>query len=304
MKERILILTLSILLIACDDSSGPSNGNNGPVNNPSYEILISSSQSNSIKRYDGSTGAYIDNFIDGAAVNMQNLQEVIYAPDGNLLVSAFAGTGQANIVKFNGQTGAFISVFSSGYTLNQATKMVIGPDSLLYVSQWNGAKVVTFDIHTGAFIREVTNVADNTYMGQAWDKDGTLTIVSWRTDGVTKFDSTGNPTAFTIAPGHLVGPVNVWYDEDNVLYVLDWTSGDVERFNGETGAYLGRFVSGLNNAEGMAFGPEDGMLYICDWAANRVNKYNPTTGSFITQMIKVNSNGGMNTPNSILFKLK
>ena len=58
------------------------------------------------------------------------------------------GIGNNAIRRYDPQTGDFMGDFSSGYSLAEPTKMAIGPDSLLYVSQWGDdqSKVARFDL--------------------------------------------------------------------------------------------------------------------------------------------------------------
>ena len=267
-----------------------------PADAAARDILVSSRNTHSVRRYDGDTGAYLGDFVDPGEGNLSTPQEVRYGPDGQVYVTGF---GNRQIKKYDALTSDWLGNFTSGYLLGNPTKTTFGPDSLLYVSQWAGTKTVArFDAYTGDFVDEFTPAVNNG-MAHAWDADGNLTLAVYG-DGangnVLKFDPSGAPLGEFIDSSLLQGPVNLWFD-GNELRVVDWTRGTIERFDTTSGAWLGTLVSGLTNAEGYTFGP-DGLLYVCDWTANVVNRYHPDgtleTAAFI-------SDPGLVHPNSIVF---
>lgn len=69
-----------------------------------------------IKRYDGHTGALIDNkFIRDAYEGPLGFLKIVFGPDGNIYTDGFAeiAPGLGAVERFNGQTGAFIGLFVS-----------------------------------------------------------------------------------------------------------------------------------------------------------------------------------------------
>ena len=66
---------------------------------------------NLVERYDGTTGAFIDDFVTAGSGGLQTADYLNFGPDGNLYV---AGQGNGAILRYNGLTGAFIDVFTSG----------------------------------------------------------------------------------------------------------------------------------------------------------------------------------------------
>ena len=71
---------------------------------PGYDLLVSSRGTNSVKRYDGRDGAFVDDFIAPGAGGLAITQEVLLGPDGQLYVS---GRGTSAILKFDRRTGGF-----------------------------------------------------------------------------------------------------------------------------------------------------------------------------------------------------
>lgn len=259
-------------------------------------IYISSRNTHSVKYYQAD-GTYLGDLVAPNAGNLSKTQDLFFHPhDGTLILT---GIDNSSIKRYDPQTGDFMGNFSSGYSLAEPTKMAIGPDSLLYVSQWGDAqnKVARFDLE-GNFVDEFTSTGLNNACGMAWDAGGNLYVAFYgngANGAVQKFDTEGNSLGQFISSANLDGPVGLWQDDAGEWLVVDWTKGSVERFDVQ-GAYLGTFISGLQNVEGHAFDAE-GNIYLCDWAKNIVNRYLPD-GTFDAEFINT---GGLLAPNSIIF---
>lgn len=283
----------TLVVLALVGGLGDAQGASAQATSGLFDVLVSSSQTNSVKRFDGETGAYLGDFVAPGSGGLQLTQEVLFDLDGNLLVTGF---GTPSILKYDGRTGEFLGAFSSGYSLRNATKMVYGPDGDLYVSQWAGSSsVARFDGQTGAFVEEVTPSLDRP-MQPAWSDDGTLHVVNFGTLDVRRFSPTGTSLGTLTIGAPLTGPVNQWF-RDDMLYVLDWRGGTVERYDPDTGEHIDTFITGLTRAEGWAYGP-DGRLYIADWQNGRVNAYDADTGALDEVLI---SSGGLQEANSVVF---
>jgi hypothetical protein len=259
------------------------------------DLFISSRNTNSVKRYHGQTGAYLGDFVKPGAGGLNTTQEVLFGMDGHLLVS---GRGNKHILKFDRDTGDFLGNFTSGYDLDNPTKMTLGPDNLLYISQWGQQKkkVVRFNFATGAFVDEFTEIDLNQGCGQAWDAAGNLYVASFGSADVRKFDQQGKFLGVFTEAGHLQGAVNLWFGEGGDLFVVDWTLGAVLRFDGQNGRFKSNFITGMQNTEGFVFGP-DSTIYLCDWSRNTVNRYD-RSGRFLG--VFTNS-GDLRAPNSVVF---
>ena len=261
-------------------------------------FLVSSRNTHSVKRYDLG-GNYLGDFVMPGSGGLSFPQEVVWHPDGFLLVT---GRGNTAVLKYDGMTGDFIGHFTSGYSLDNPTKTSIWQDSLLYVSQWGVTqnKVARFDLKTGVFVDEFTSTGVPNGCGHAWDDDGNLLVAQYG-NGVNgkvwKFGPDGNYLGDFVSSAQLQGPVNLWFDETGALFVADWTLGSVLKFDGSSGAFAAQPVSGLNNVEGYAF-DNSGRLYLCDWTANKVFRFDFSTGA-LTPFI---TTGGLAAPNSILIR--
>jgi DNA-binding beta-propeller fold protein YncE len=197
-----------------------------------YEMLVSSRNTNSVKKFNGITGDYIDDFVSQNSAGLSLPQDIRTGPDGNILVS---GRGNTSILMYDRVTGDFIDSFTRGYTLDNPTKITFGPDGNLYVSQWGmtKTKVVRFNGTTGQFIDEFTPSL-NLALGHTWDADSNLYVACYGSKDVRKFDTNGNFLGVFTEVGHLQGPTNLWFDENGSLFVEDWILGSVQQFNAST----------------------------------------------------------------------
>lgn len=264
----------------------------------SQTIFVSSRNNNAVKQYD-LNGNFMGDFVAPGSGGLSVPQEVVWHPEGFLLVT---GRGNTAVKKYDGATGAYLGNFTHGYSLDNPTKTTIWRDSLLYISQWGAFqnKVVRFDLKTGAFVDEFTSTGVPNGCGHAWDAHGRLLVAQFG-DGVNgkvwKFDVDGMKLNDLIPSTLLQGPVNLWYGANDTLFVADWTLGQVLKFNGLTSSFVSVAITGMSNVEGYTFDAA-GRLYLCDWTQNKVFRYdfsNSLLSPFITT-------GGLMAPNSILIR--
>jgi DNA-binding beta-propeller fold protein YncE len=235
-----------------------------------------------VLRYDGTTGAFIDNFAVGG--NLASPRGIIFGPDGNLYVADRKYIGQdwqleGRVARFDGTTGAYLGEFvplgSGGLSI--PTQLVFGPSVEdagrldLYVVSTGTNSVLRYDGTTGNFLGE--------------------------------FVASGN--------GGLEGPVTMTFGPDGDLYVADFYSTDlaVKRFEGPSGLTPGAFIDtfvpagsgGLRAPSGLIFGPDgnhDGQLdlYLAEVAANgfikaSVKRYDGVSGDFLDTFVTERSGG-------------
>lgn len=175
-----------------------------------------------VNRYDGNTGALIDQFIapgEGPPYGIYDPMGMTFGPDGKLYIS----DGLNGIDRFDPNTHAFdqfVAIGNPPSPLSGPESLAFGPDGNLYVADVTLSAVLRFDGTTGSYMGEFV------------------------------------PTA----GGPLVQPIGMAFGPDSNLYVTD-AMGRVARFNGVTGAYLGDFVpvggsaGPLVNPQYMAFSP-------------------------------------------------
>ena len=122
------------------------------------ELYGTSAVNGIVFRFNGATGAYIDQFVTHGGAGLIGGRDLIFHTDGKLYVANGAGN---SIVRFNGQTGqeaeVFVAVGSGG--LSNPHGMSFGPDvngdgaAELYVASQANASVILYDGVTGDLIR-------------------------------------------------------------------------------------------------------------------------------------------------------
>ena len=169
------------------------------------DLYVASSSTNSVLRYDGRTGAYVDAFVEADAGGLRGPHTAIFGPDGELYVSS----GDSDrVLRYDGATGEFIDEFvPAGVSpLESPRGMVFGPDNTLYVSSSGTSQVLNYR-------------ADGEYVGVSASGNG-LDFPTGVTFG-PDLDENGRPDLF----------VNSRYT-DQVL-----------RYDATNGEYLGEFVA-------------------------------------------------------------
>jgi hypothetical protein len=250
-------------------------------------------QMKAVLRFDGETGAFIDEFVPPGEMDMPHA--VTFGPDGNLYVGDRLASGQGRIARFDGHTGEFLDDFvapgSGG--IEHPLAHVFGPDASgdgaldLYVTDEHTLEVLHYDGVTGAFL------------------------------GV--FVPAG--------AGGMSFPFPLAFGPDGNLYVGDFAgvdSGAVRRFQGpagqEPGALMDTFIpagsGGLLIPLSVLFGPDrngDGAqdLYVgsAEMATSfmvaknhtsSVKVYDGVTGEYLEDFINVGS-GGLRNPGLMTF---
>ena len=234
------------------------------------EVLVNSRGTNSVKLYDQDGNYYYD-FIAPSSGGLINPEDVLFHPDGTILVTGF---GNSAIKQYDGTTGDYLGNFSHGYNLSSPSKMSIGPDSLIYVTQWGTTqnKVVRFDLD-GNYVDEFTKIGAPNGLGHTWDSHGNFYISLYGNGGngtVHKFDSLGNSLGTFINSAILQGPTDIWFNKNGDMLVEDWTTGKILRYD-STGQYLNSFTVGMTNPEGVAFFP-NGDILVGDWGEDAVHR--------------------------------
>jgi streptogramin lyase len=252
-------------------SSG-SGGLSAPkdvVQGPDGNIYVASSGTNSILRYNGSTGAFISTFVASGSGGLSSPYGVAFGPDGNLYVGS---TALHAINRYNGTTGAFIDAFvpanSGGLTGPKC--IAFGADGNLYVA----------DSDSNAVLR---------YQGPSGASPG------------TPLPSTGQ-TGATFVPagsGGLSGPFELAFGPDGNLYVNNTANSlAVLKFDGATGAFISTYVppgsGGLLAPRGLAF-DQDGRLYVTDVLSNAVHRYD-SVGQYLDDPV-------VGAPNSVIWPI-
>lgn len=253
----------------------------GNFNNPPWQIL----------KFD-------ENGENGAVFTTENLawpQDIVFLEDQHVALISNLNSGV--IARHHAETGAFISNFATG--IAGPTRMEIGPDSLLYVLQWQGAGKVKRYTLSGAFVDDFTEVGINSSIGIAWDTGGNLYISSYYGKFVQKFSPSGANMGKIIST-NLLGPTNIWFAENGDLMVVDYNGAAVKRFDAN-GNYQGIFISNLPQGEGVDCLPNGNIIIGCGGSSS-VMLFDKD-GIFIKDLIP-GSTLGLKTPNAVVLRPK
>jgi hypothetical protein len=222
---------------------------------------------NTILRYDGTTGAFKGTYVPAGSGGMETPQGLVFGPDGDLYVASgsYSGTTPGSVLQFEGPSGpnpgAVVSAFipSGSSPLNTPDGLLFGPDAAhhdhldLYVTSAvssvgsdsgklklvaapGTSEVLRYDGTTGAFLGAFVTPDSG---GLSFPLAMTFTETDPTTlnyDGPTAFTAlaTAAPIMSTLGP---IGPVS----------------------NGSGGFTV--VATGLDNPRGLTFGP-DGQLYV------------------------------------------
>ena len=220
-------------------------------------------------------GTFIEEFIEMDSGGLSSPQDIILHPAGFLLVT---GTDNTQIKKYDMNTGAYLGDWSdAAFDLGRPSKMTIGPDNLLYVTQWGQtaptAKVVRFDLD-GNYLGPFTPIAP-TGLGHVWDDQGNFYLAIFGPNGndgeVRKYDASGNFLEVFIDGTILQNPSYIWWDTNGDMLVQDFTAGKVLRYT-SSGNYIEDFITGLITPEGYTILP-NGNIIIAERSANQISEW-------------------------------
>jgi hypothetical protein len=248
-------------------------------------LVVASFDTNSVLRYSGDNGAFIDTMIPKASGGLSQPFAVLFGPyDHNLYVSSGIEGGPGHdkaILRYDGATGAFLDTFVDDTHLTSPRGIIFGPDGNLYVADGDGpGRIVRYNGVSGTFMDEFVSITNN---GGLAHPQGLVFGPDGRNDG--KLDL------------YVSGAI----DSENVF-----------RYDGTTGAFLGKYVAdgSVHRPGGLTFGP-DGNLYVPDFGTGIVYRFQgpsgtspgapmPSAGNGGAVFISAGS-GGLRSPLSLLF---
>src|SRR5262249_53191253 len=107
-------------------------------NSRKLDLYVTSLLTDSILRYDGTTGAFLGEFVAGGSGGLDYPAGLSFGPDGNLYVSSVAlGEGNTAVLRFQGPSGrkpgAFIDTF-----VPPGSGGLLAPFALLFGPDGNG----------------------------------------------------------------------------------------------------------------------------------------------------------------------
>jgi sugar lactone lactonase YvrE len=274
------------------------------------DLLVADFSTFSVHRYDGTTGAYIDDFVPPGSGGLSHADGLVYGPDGNLYVSSREyNPGPGSVLRYDGTTGNFLGAFvpAGSGGLNHPGGLTFGPDGNLYVSSLDTNSVLRYDGTTGGFIDVFASGGGlDTPLGLVFGPDGNLYVSSGHSASVLYYDGTTGNFLGAFVPagsGGLSNPAGLIFGPDGNLYVSSSDTNVVLRYDGTTGTFIDTFASdgGLVGPRGLTFGP-DGNLYVSSvQPSSSVLRYDGSTGGFIDSFVPQGS-GGLIHPTYMVFQ--
>jgi MYXO-CTERM domain-containing protein len=274
-----------------------------PARATSFDVLVASELTHSVRRYDGETGTPRDDFVAPGAGGLTAPRAMTFGSDG-LLYVAGGGDTAPSVWRFDDKTGAVVDVVTSSFP-SRIEGIAFGSDGNLYVAVPAADSVYEVDPTTGS---QVGTLGAGSPLdgprGLLFGPDGNLYVASFGSGQVLRFDGTNGAylgVFASVPPGG--APTGMAFGPDGNLYVLVWYCGpasclasDVVRFDGTTGAPLGSFLAeeDLHPVEpvGLLF-TLDGKLLVSSHRSDELLRYDAATGAFVDSFAM---GGGLDGP--------
>ena len=271
--------------VTATDNCGLANG----------DLLVSSRATNRVKRYNGTTGVYINDFDPTSIGGLAGPRGLGFGRFGHLFVTSETD----EIKEYDVATGAYLGNFVTAGLggLSAPNGLVFGgSNGNLFVSSVNTNNVKQYDRTTGAYLGNFAATGLNGPRGLVFDSVGLLYVSSLGNSKVMRYPGNQTFTTITSLFGLTFGP-------DTNLYVSRVGSSLLSRFNSAGVATNTQVdptnLGGLTNPRGLTFG-RDGFLFVGDTTNNMVNRYNVVTCTFIDHFVPQNS-GGLSSPTYLIF---
>lgn len=273
------VLAAAFALMACAAAAGT-------------DLLVSSEATNSVKRYDGLTGAYKGDFVAPGAGGLNKPEGLAYGPDGNLYVSS---SGTNRVLRYDGLTGAYLGV-ALQTSISTPWDMHFGTDGLMYVSSSATNRVVAFNPLTGAVARTIGATGSLSRPdGLSFGPDGMLYVCSTNNARVLKYNPGTGAFLGIFASVNLSRPNDVVFGADGLAYVLD-NSGAINRYT-TAGVFVDQWRSGAGSP-GLTLGA-DGLFYASNYGENSVSRFGGSgEGIFVSA-----NDGGLAHPTNMIFMI-
>ncbi len=172
---------------------------------PDGNLYVSNDFTNTVERYNGTTGASLGTF---ASAGLEVPTGLVFGPDCNLYVSSF---NTSTVERYNRTTGTAMGTFAAGGGLDGPEQLVFGPDGNLYVSSFNSNEVLRYNGKTGVFERTFVTADSgglNGPTGVTFGPDNNLYVSSNATNEVLRYNGRTGAflSTFIAASGELEEP--------------------------------------------------------------------------------------------------
>ncbi len=208
-------------------------------------LYVASFQDDAVLRYDGVTGAYIDDFIPSGtgAINGPDAG-MDFGPDGHLYIPSFNNN---RVLRYHGKTGNPLGAFvPQSLTISRPRSLRWRGDGVLYVASWGNNRILRYDL-SGNFLGIFATPARPT--GIAFGPGGHVYVTSDQSSRVLMYHgTTGAPLGeFGDVPG--AGVVAATY--------LEWLPNPELRFQRPWPG-----TAGVSNTYGITNATPNGQLFL------------------------------------------
>ena len=224
-------------------NSGGLDGPAGLAIGPDGNLYVASQVTGDVRRYNLSTGAFIDVFTSGFTMN--GPENIKFGPDGNLYASDLFNN---SVERYNGTTGAFIDTFISAGSGGLAFPhdLLFAPDGSLFVSSGQNGAVYRYNAVTGAFLNDFISPGGGglgSPYSMAFGADGNFYVSDYLTNSVKRYNGTTGAYIDDFVPRFSVfSPIDIQFGQDGNLYVAGLNSGGIFRYD-PSGNPLGAFAT-------------------------------------------------------------
>lgn len=171
-----------------EDETGGLDNPTAVIFGPDNRLYVASFETDSIKRYDETTGAYIDDFVLPQSGGLNGPDAgMVFGPDGHLYVPSY---WTHSVLRYDGLSGIFIDAFVAAGAggLNRPRTLVFRSDGMLFVSGEGSNGIHRYDA-AGDPIDKFISWLDPTGFAIS-PLDGNVYVTSSTHDAVRCFDGT------------------------------------------------------------------------------------------------------------------
>jgi hypothetical protein len=158
---------------------------------PDENLYVSSVLEGRVLRFNGVTGAFIDEFIPVGSGGLQIPLTLLFH-EGYLYVG---DTAAGAIRRYDAHTGIYVDIFvpdnsqQMGEIFGDLQFVAFGPDRNFYITASFSKRILRYDGQTGAFMDEFVPASENFGAGGlVFGADGLMYVANWENGEVRRYD--------------------------------------------------------------------------------------------------------------------
>ncbi len=227
------------------DESGGLDAPTAAVFGPDGMLYVASFSLDAVLRYDGVTGAYVDDFIPSGtgAINGPDAG-MDFGPDGHLYIPSFNNN---RVLRYHGKTGAPMGAFvPQSLTISRPRCLRWRGDGVLYVTSWGNNRILRYDLD-GNFLGIFATTARPS--GIAFGPGGHVYVTSDQSSRVLAYHGTTGAFLGEFGDAPSAGVVGATW--------LEWRPDPELRFHRPWPG-----TAGVTNAVGVSNATPGGLLHL------------------------------------------